>query len=73
MAAADAVEVWSDALQEGVDADEARRWGEPKRIGELLPVVLAQLGLDAEELHQQGFPEGILEEGAVGSQVPLVL
>jgi hypothetical protein len=73
MTAADAMEVWSDALTGDAGADQARNWGAPKRIGELLPVVLAQLGLDDEELRQQGFSEGILEEGPIGPRASLLL
>ena len=57
MATASAADVWSDAFMENVGVDEAGRWGEPKRIGELVAAVLARLGLDWEELGQEDLAE----------------
>ena len=52
MAAASAVDVLCDG-QEDVRLDEGSGWAEPKRLGEILPAVLARLGLDGDDLGER--------------------
>ena len=46
MATASALDILYEAFDDEVRVDEAGRLAEPKRIGEILPAVLARLGLD---------------------------
>ena len=50
MATASAADFLRDGLDYDVRVDEGTGWAEPKRIAEILPALLARLGLDAGEL-----------------------
>ena len=59
MTTAIASDVLWDALSREAEVDEAGGRGEPKRIGELLPAVLARLGLGDAEFGREDMAETV--------------